>query len=120
MEQFRPRRYHHRMRPGSMGFHHRFYRPYYDYGRPYIYNTNPMYEDLYYYKQAPTHWVGKLLVRKGQQAPPNWSNADIIYENSIPERYAIVGPTQISGGYDNNRLLIYVNGSDIIENVRYG
>ena len=114
-------RYHHRMHPGSMAFHHRFYSPYLYRGAPYVYVTNPVWEeDPYYHKQEPVHWIGRLLVRKGQKAPPNYPDSAIVYENSIPDRYAIVGPMQTTSGYDHNRLLIYVNEAGIIDNIRWG
>lgn len=114
-------------RPGPYARPYYAYTPYYGYGfgyNPYGYyrNFDPDYYDstYYAYKQPPKYWIGKFLVRKGLGKPDNIADGDVIYENSISEPYQIVGPNELSGGYDLNRLLIYINTSGFIENVRYG
>jgi len=85
-----------------------------------ILDTNPyMQPDIYYHYKTPPNWKGKLLVRVGQKPPPNWSRFDAVMEESLP-LHDVIGPNKSSNGYNPTRMLIYVDGKNMIEHVRYG
>jgi hypothetical protein len=115
--------FHHRgfrdFRPGPMGRHYRNVYP--GWYLPYQWTYYPYNNvDQTPVKQPPTYWIGKYMVRTGRPIPRNIPDSEIILENSIFEPHQVVGSTEMSYDYDPDRLLIYINKGNRVENVRYG
>lgn len=120
----------HGMHPGSSVGPHRKFTPYYNYSvGPYGYGGyGGWYDDDYYdypttvevADQTPYDWIGKRLIREGSAIQAGTDLATVILEHSMPDPHLIMKPGQIVPGYNSNRLLVYVDGGDIITAVRYG
>ena len=107
-------------RPGPMSRSHRYFTPYYNY---YLQPWVPTIQSTDLDEPArvpPMHWIGKYFVRSGYLIPSNIPQRDIILEDSIFDSHEVIGPNDMSYGYNPDRLLIYINGRNRIENVRFG
>jgi hypothetical protein len=71
----------------------------------------------------PKQWIGRTLIRSGETKRlilPKGMPGSYIFEDRIPTPYIIVGPGQKTRTYQPNRLCVYVNADNVIQNVAYG
>lgn len=89
------------------------------YGYPYSYYGGYL-PDEPVNRAAPKHWIGKKLIRLGQVPPTGADPRTVIMEEHIPQPYIVMLPGQLSQDYNPNRITIYLDEKNLINDVIMG